>query len=242
MKISRTLSLALALGALAVTAHADMTVVQTATIDNPQLKAAMQSMSPEQKAQMSRFGWGSTITSKSYVKGTKSRTDIGQATSVIVDSATGKMTTLNRVSHTYSTQPLSAKAGHGMKVNLKSTGKTKTILGHLCRDYKLSMTSPSASGAMTITGDIWAAPDLPRLSAPPLGSSGPAAALAAQWSKIAGLPLQSIMVINGSPMGKTTVRTTVHSVSKTPVSASLFAVPAGYKPGPTGMMMPGMGR
>lgn len=241
MKISRTLSLALAVGAVAATAHADVTLVQTATIDNPQLKAMMQSLSPEQKAQMAQVGMGSTITSKSYVKGTKSRTDVGKITSVIVDSAAGKMISLNRVAHTYSTQSLSAKAGHGMKVSLKDTGKTKKILGHLCHDYKLNMTSPSASGAMTITGDVWAAPDLPRLAAPPLGNNGPAAAIAAQWGKISGLPLQTVMVIGGSPMGKTTVRTVARSVSTTPVPASLFAIPAGYKPGPAGMMMPGMG-
>jgi hypothetical protein len=240
MKISRTLSIALAVGVLATTAGADVTVVQTATIDNPQLKAMMQSLSPEQKAQMAQFGMGSTITSKSYIKGTKSRTDVGKITSVIVDSATGKMISLNRVSHTYSTQPLNAKAGRGTKISLKATGKTKTILGHLCRDYKLNMTSPAASGAMTITGDVWAAPDLPRLAAPPLGASGPAAAIAAQWGKIAGMPLQAVMVIGGSPMGRTTVRTMVHSVATTPLSASVFAIPAGYKPGPAGMM-PGMG-
>lgn len=245
MKISRTLSIALAVGALAGAANADVTVVQTAVIDNPQIKAMMQRLGPEQRAQMAQFGLGSTITSKSYMKGTKSRTDVGKATSVIVDSASGKMISLNRVSHTYSTQPIKARAGNGMKVSLKPTGKTKTILGHLCHDYKLTMTSPSASGAMNITGDVWAAPDLPHLNAPPLSSNGPGAAIAAQWSKIAGMPLQAVMTIGGSPVGKTTIRTTVRSVSMMPLPASVFAIPAGYRPGPAGMLpgMPGgMGR
>lgn len=240
MKISRTLTGALAALALTGAAGADVTAVQTVTIDNPQLKAMMQSMSPEQKAQLAKFGMGGTMTAKSYVKGSKARTDVGQATSVIVDSAARRMITLNRVSHTYSTQPINASAVRGAKVSLKPTGKTKTILGHLCRDYKLSMTSASPSGPMTITGDIWAAPDLPRLPASPLGSSGPAAAMAAQWSKVNGMPLQAVMVIGGSPIGRTTVRTMVRSVSMMPVPASVFAIPAGYRPGPAGMM-PGMG-
>jgi len=240
MKLSHTLPTALAAAFLTGAAGADVTVVQTATIDNPQLKAMMQSLSPEQKAQMARFGMGGTITSKSYVKGTKTRTDVGQMTSVIVDTAAGKMISLNRVSHTYSTQPLNASAGRGVKVSLKPTGKTKTLLGHLCRDYRLNMTSQSPSGPMTIVGDVWAAPDLPRLASPPLGSNGPAAAIAAQWSKIAGMPLQAVMTVGGSPIGKTVIRTTVQSVSMTPLPLSVFAIPAGYRPGPAGMM-PGMG-
>jgi len=241
MKISRTLGTALAALSLAGAAGADVTAVQTTTIDNPQLKAMMQSLSPEQRARMAQMGLSSVITSKSYVKGAKSRTDVGKVTSVIVDSATRRMISLNRISHTYSTQALNANAAQGMKVSLKPTGQTKTILGHLCRDYKLSMSGTSASGPVSVTGDIWAAPDLPRLAASPLGS-GPAAAISSQWSKIAGMPLQAVLVIGGSPMGKTTVRTTVRSVTQTPLPASLFAVPAGYRPGPAGMMMPGMGR
>ena len=241
MKIFRTILLALATGAVAGAASADVTVVQSVQIDSPQLKAMMQSLGPEQRARLAQFGLGGTITSKSYVKGGKSRTDVGQVTSVIVDSAAGRMTTVNRVSHTFSTQPISANAARGMKSSLKATGKTKVILGHLCRDYRLNMTGASASGPTTIAGDIWAAPDLPRLPAQALGGNGPTAAIASQWAKIAGMPLQVVMTINGSPLGKTTVRSTVRSVSTKPVSPSVFAIPVGYRPGPAGMMMPGMG-
>lgn len=241
MKMSRTLPATLAaLVALAGVARADVTVVQTAVIDNPQLKAMMQSLSPQQRAQLAQFGMGSTIQSTSYVHGQKSRTDVGNITSVIIDGVTGRMTSLNRVSHTYSTQPINAgNGGGGVKVSLKPTGKTKTILGHPCRSYHLTMISKGSNGPTTVNGDIWVAPDLPRLPVPPLGSRGPASLIAGQWSKINGMPLQTVMTIGGSPMGQTTIHTTVKSVSTRPVAASIFTIPAGYRHGPPGMM-PGM--
>ncbi len=243
MKISHTLSVVGAVAALAGAAHADVKVTQAVTVDNPQLKAAMQSMSPEQRAQMSKMGLGGTITSTLYVSGRRSRTDIGPFNSTIVDQAAGKMTMINRTSHTYSTQPLGGVAARAKSAaaSVKATGKTKVILGHLCRDYHLSVTTPSMPGG-SISGDVWAAADLPRLPVSAL-SGGPTAALTSQWSKIAGMPLQMTLTVTGSPAGNTVVRTVATQVRTTPIPASVFAVPAGYQPGPAygNPMMGGMG-
>lgn len=247
MKISRILSatgaVLGAVAALAGAAHADVKVVQSMTIDNPQLKAAMQSMSPEQRAQMAKMGIGGTIQSILYVSGRKSRTDIGAVNSTIINEASGKMTMINRTSHTYSTRPFGGTAGKtagGATASIKPTGKTKVILGHLCRDYRVNVSSASMPGG--ISGDIWAAPDLQRLPLPALSGS-PLAALGSQWSKIAGLPLQVTLTAAGSSMGTTVVRTIATSIKTTPLPASVFAIPAGYQAGPAygNPMMGGMG-
>lgn len=250
MKISRTLSMIGAasvigaVAALAGAARADVKVVQAVTIDNPQFKAAMQSMSPEQRAQMSKMGIGGTITSTLYVSGRKSRTDVGAFNSTIVDQAAGKVTQINRTSHTYSTQSLGsiANRARGATASVRPTGKTKTILGHLCRDYRLSVSGASATGG-SVSGDVWAAPDLPRPALPTL-SGGPEAALESQWSKITGMPLQMTLTLAGSSMGVTVVRTVATAIRTTPLPASVFAIPAGYRPGPAygNPMMGGMGR
>lgn len=243
MKISRTLSVLGVVSALAVAAHADVKVVQAVTIENPQLKAAIQSMSPEQRAQMAKMGLGGTIVSTVYISGKKSRTDVGPATSVIVDQASGKVTTLNRISHTYSTQPLSRSVNQAKNVQstVKSTGRTKVILGHLCRDYRVSLLSAVGGASMKISGDIWAAPDLPR---PAIAGAGPLGALQGQWSKMSGMPLLTTLTSTGSAAGATTIRVAAQSVSKTPIPASTFTVPSGYKLGPayaSPMMGGGMG-
>jgi hypothetical protein len=97
-----------------------------------------------------------------------------------------------------------------------------------------------------ISGDIWAAPDLPQPSVSVL-SAGPVASLQSQWKKIKGMPLQVLMTISGSPVGNTTVKVTTQAISTRPLPASVFAIPAGYKsvaPGANRMggMMGGMGR
>ncbi len=243
MKISRTLPVAAILALLTGAARADVKITQATTIDNPQLAAAMQSMSPEQKAQMAKMGMGGTILSTTYISGGKSRTDVGDANSVIVNKGSGQVTTLNRIAHTYSTQSYAAVYGRkqqGVTASVTPTGKTKTILGHSCRDYRLTMTSPALQGGQ-ISGDLWAATDLPRPPIPTM-AGGAGAALSGQWSKISGMPLVMTLVVSGSPAGKTTVTSRATAISTTPIPASAFAVPAGYKPGPAyaSPMMGGM--
>ena len=46
--------------------------------------------------------------------------------------------------------------------------------------------------------------------------------------KVKGFPLKTTMAVTGSPLGNTTVTTSVVSVSKAALPASAFAVPAGY--------------
>ena len=210
-------------------AHADLKVVQTTQIDNPQLKAYEETMTPQQKAQMAHSGnplfqGGPQITSL-YTHGSRTRLDIG-ATTYLLDSAARTTEVINRRTHTYSVQPYRMPSAGQTTVTVKDAKQTKVIAGHLCRHYFTTATLASQPGTL-IQGDIWAAQDIPQPAALSAGS-GPFAALQSQFQKIKGFPLKSSLTVTGSPLGNTTVQTSVVSVSKSPLPASTFAVPAGY--------------
>lgn len=225
----KSLYLAAALVSLSVAAHADLKVVQTTRIDNPQLKAYEDTMTPQQKAQMAHSGnplfQGGPQLTALYTHGTRTRLDLGTMT-YLVDSATRKTEIINRRTHTYSVQPYRTPSAGQTTVTVKDTKQTKLIAGHLCRHYFTTATLASQPGTL-IQGDIWAASDIAQPAALSAGS-GPFAALQSQFQKIKGFPLKSSLTITGSPLGNTTVQTSVVSVSKAPLPASTFAVPAGY--------------
>ena len=210
-------------------AHADLKVVQTTQIDNPQLKAYEETMTPQQKAAMAHSGnplfqGGPQITAL-YSQGARTRFDIGTITYLLNSSA--RITeTINRRTHTYTVQPYRAPSAGQTTVTVKDTKQTKVIAGHLCRHYFTTATLASQPGTL-IQGDIWAAQDIPQPAALSAGS-GPFAALQSQFQKIKGFPLKSSLTVTGSPLGNTTVQTSVVSVSKAPLPASTFTVPAGY--------------
>ena len=221
--------MAAALVSLSAAAHADLKVVQTTRIDSPQLKAMEETMTPQQKAQMAHSGnplyqGGPQITSF-YTQGTRTRVDLGPTT-YLVDSAARKTQIINRRTRTYTVQPYRTGGGGQSTVTVKDTKQTKVIAGHLCRHYFTTATLASSPGTL-VQGDIWAATDIAQPEALSAGS-GPFAALQSQFRKIKGFPLKSSLVVSGSPLGNLTVQTSVVSVSKTPLPASTFAVPAGY--------------
>lgn len=217
------------LASLGGAAHADLKVVQTTRFDSPQITAYLQTMTPQQKAQMARSGnplfqSGAQQTAL-YTRGSRTRLDIGTLT-YLADSAARQIDVVNRHTHTYSVQPYRAPSASQTTVTVKDTKQMKMIAGHLCRHYFTTATLASQPGTL-IQGDIWAAADIAQPAALSVGS-GPFAALQSQFQKIKGFPLKSSLVVTGSPLGNTTVTTAVVSVSKSPLPASTFAVPAGY--------------
>ncbi len=223
-------TLAAALAALTVSAaQADLKVVQTTRIDNPQLKAYMETMTPQQRAQMSHSDnpllRGGPQVSTVYLRGSKSRADLGGMT-YLMDAATHQTTIINRRKHTYSTAPTQAGAESRISATVKDTGQRKVIQGHPSRRYALRATLASQPGTI-IQGDIWAAQDLPRPFLPTSGQ-GPYAILQDLLRQVKGFPLKTNIAVVGSPMGNTTVTSSAVSVSQAPLPASLFAVPAGY--------------
>lgn len=213
-------------------AHADLKVVQTTQISSPQLQAYLETMTPQQRAQMAKSGnpllSGAPTRTVVYIQGDKTRAEIGPMIYILVPS-THNTAVLNPKAHTYTLQPYKAPALTGTgkpQVTVKDTGQSKVILGHPAKHYLMKATLPSQPGTV-IQGDVWAATDIPKPTM--LATGGPLASLQEQFSKIKGYPLRTTLVITGSPMGNTTVKSNVVSVSKAALPGSLFKVPAGYK-------------
>jgi hypothetical protein len=229
-KLSQKLAVtSLALMSVCGAAHADLKIVQTTQFDSPQLKAYEETMTPQQKAAMAKSGnplfQSGPQQTTLYEQGARTRIDVGFMT-YLVDSATHQTSAVNRRNHTYTVQAYRAPAAGAGQVTVKDTKQTKLIAGHLCRHYFTTAMLASQPGTV-IQGDIWAASDIPQPSALTAGS-GPLAALQSQFRKIKGYPLKSTLTVTGSPLGNTTVQTSVVSVSKAPLPSSIFAVPAGY--------------
>lgn len=231
---ARVCAVAALTGALAApAAHADLTLVQTTTISNPQITAALQSMTPQQRAQVQKSGspffQTGPQTTTIYTHGRQSRLDYG-AYSVIADPAKGQITTLNRRTRTYSTRPLAQNQSGGFAgATVRDLHQTKTILGHVAHHYTVATANVGGAGSQ-LKADVWAAPDL----AQPTGSltgGGPAGPLQSLLRQVKGLPLQTTLVVAGSPVGTVSVKLLARSLSTRPVAASVFALPAGYKPG-----------
>ncbi len=227
--MQKKLLIAAALLSVCGAAHADLKVVQTTRIDNPQLKAYEDTMTPQQKAQMAHSGnplfQGGPQLTALYMQGSRTRVDLGAIT-YLVDGKAHKTEVINRRTRTYSVQPYRMASAAQTTVKVKDTGQKKVIAGHLCRRYFTTATLTSQPGTL-IQGDIWAAADIAQPAALSAGS-GPFAALQSQFRKINGFPLKSSLIVTGSPLGNITVQTSVVSVSKAPLPASTFAVPAGY--------------
>ncbi len=235
-KMALTISGLAALTALTgPAARADLKVVQTLRIDSPQLKAYLDSMTPEQRAKMSRSGnpmfSGAPQVTTLYVRGSKSRADIGPMT-YVSDAATNQTTVINRRSHTYSTMPTPKSSAGQISATVKDTGQTKMIQGHPSHRYAMTATLASQPGTV-IRGEIWAAQDLPRPTLPASGQ-GPMAVMEGLLRKVKGMPLKTTLAVTGSPLGNTTFTSSVVSVSRASLPASVFAVPAGYMKGSMG--------
>lgn len=229
---------ALTISLTASVAHADLKVVQNTSIDSPQLKAYMDTMTPQQRAQMAHSGnpllRGGPQQTVIFVRGSQTRADVGSMT-YLVNAAKHQTIVLNRTTHTYMTQPYkapSAGAPGQIQATVKDTGQTKVISGHPARRYLMTATVPSQPGTI-IRGDIWAALDLPQPAQISTGS-GPFAAMQSQFRKVKGYPLKTSLAITGSPLGDTTVSSSVVSVSKAALPASVFAIPTGYKKAASG--------
>lgn len=224
-------------GALAApAAHADLTLVQTTTISNPQITAALQSMTPQQRAQVQKSGGPFFQTGPQtmtiYTHGRQSRLDYG-VYSVIATPDARQVLTLNRRTHTYSTRPLPANGGGGFAgAAVRDLHQSKTILGHVAHHYTVATANVAGAGSQ-LKADVWAAPDLAQPSGS-LTGGGPTGPLQSLLRRVKGLPLQTTLVIAGSPVGTVTAKLVAKSISTRPIALSVFALPAGYRPGPVG--------
>ena len=211
VKLSAAMA-ALALSS-ALPAHADVTVVATMTTSGGRPGAPGASKEP------------ATSTETIYYKGKKMRVE-SQGSVILFDGATNSTFILNPADKSYitfadmtaMTSPLMAMMKFSTTANVSPTGKTRTIAGHLAKEYSYTsaidmMTNPGAMaglgmpqkagapttpmhvGTIQASGDYW----VTTISSLPDGGSGAIKATAAQFStmipgmkplmdKLAGVP------------------------------------------------------
>jgi hypothetical protein len=200
--------------------YADLTVVQKVTSPAPGGGAPRQS----------------TVTQR--VKGTKMRMDMDQMTSSLIDLDAGKMYMLDHGGKKAVAMPLdmmkkqaeqmqAALAG-GQKPGASTvtpTGKTQTIGGLACKEYKVS-----ASGSLNMTATYWMAEDAKVTELEPfkkfIGDMNPMLGKDV-FSQLKGLPMrsESTLQVGGQAIVSTSE---VTSLSHDPVADDVFVIPAGY--------------
>jgi hypothetical protein len=163
------------------------------------------------------------------VKGNKVRTDNGDTASVIMDTATGDMTTLmheQKMVMTMNTKTLQASLpagkeqpvpGHETKVT--ATGKKETVDGHECEIYYSEAAGQKVKMWMALSY-----PNLEKLKAEMAGMAKMAGVGAGKTAEIPGIMVKSEYEQSGL---KFTTR--LISMELKPVSDEVFKLPADYK-------------
>lgn len=119
-----------------------------------------------------------------------------------------------------------AESGERKRPDLKRTGRTDTILGYRCEEWRLDDEDGST--------EIWATRELGSF----LGFGSRGREEAPPWEKDAATRgLFPLKVLHHDPKGKETMTMVATKIDKKTVPDSSFAVPAGYKK----MEMPNMG-
>lgn len=227
-------------------ARADLTITQKTVIQCPGIQKMLAEVPEEQRApllkMMSPMLTGAPWVTTTYLKGTRMRTDMGQ-TSLVVNSASGDALTINRLTHRYSVgpyDPFSSSSG-SFTCHISPTDEHATMFGQTVRRYLVTLTS-SVLPNSPISGEIWAAPNLP--TPPEAGFAGGSGAMfQAEMSKVKGMPLAYKLIYKNTPAGDITVTSYATSLEKTTLSAAAFRAPAGYEPGrvQTASSMPSTG-
>lgn len=215
-------------------ARADLTITQKTVIQCPGMQQMLGEIPVEQRApllkMMSPMLTGTPWITTTYLKGTRMRTDMGQ-TSLVVNSASGDALTIDRVTHRYSVgpyDPFQASSG-SFTCHITPTDEHATLLGQPVRRYIVAMTS-SVLPHSPISGEIWAAPNLP--TPPDAGFAGGAGAMfQAEMAKVQGMPLAYRLVYKDTPAGDISVTSYATSIAKTALSEEAFRAPQGYEQG-----------
>jgi hypothetical protein len=182
----------------------------------------------------------------------------GNDTIIRVDE--GKIITINHAQKTYSSvsvselsQVLEKTAAEEGENNKEQVEAMRQVMGEMMNSYKVTKIGPGEMIAgfrtekYTVQGmlemEIWAAPDLkvPELYYEALKMSVPANAmldvrkLFDEFKKIDGMTLKTVRTME---MLNTEVKTetVVTSVERTPIPASVFSIPEGYKQVPAEML------
>jgi len=203
---------------------------------NPSMKASLEQQLQSMKL-MQGEGGVSNLLPKSYtvkIKDGNSYTTIdGGAMAAMGDilyvKATDKTYFIKTASKTYSVSPKSAAASastNNQTIKVVPTTETKKILTYNCTKYIVTITE----NGKTQTMNIWATKDLKQYSSQSFQTAGVGQnSHAAAFKDIDGVPLRIEMTEQGQ-----SVVLEVLELKNTPLSASDFVLPAGFKEVPFG--------
>lgn len=193
-----------------------------------------------------------TIRSTNYFSKNAMKRAGSDGNDTIIQFDLGKIITIDNNKKTYSEttveqlQQMMQKATSAMTANKEQMEAMRKMMGQVSDSIAVTKEGPGehiagyATMKYTITGmmnmEIWAAPELKvpglyydalkmRVPPNPLFDMGK---MYDEFKKIDGMTLKTIMTIKmmNNEMKTTTV---VESVEKTPIPASIFTIPAGYK-------------
>jgi hypothetical protein len=168
------------------------------------------------------------------IKDGKSRADLASALSLITDAATGDAITLKHSDRSFMKVPaaqsqamleeMKRKRGDAPPPQLKPTGRKEKVGEYECEIFTTDL------GGLTVT--YWLAKDFPNYAAVQKQLSAVqsgAQALSSQGlmpdpASFPGMTMKTVLELSGKK-----VTTTTLSVRETPVDASVFEIPKGYK-------------
>ncbi len=178
---------------------------------------------------------GQQMTMTLKTKGTMLRMDLNPQMSMLVDSSSGEMKTLMHDQKMFmsmnmdtikSMMPAAAKKAPTEKPLLKALGNHQKINGYDTEEYLFTQGE--------VVSHLWIAKDFPHYEAfiqamdamrkGPIGQMSPQ--LQMDMSELPGLPLKSVVEMNGKLTGTSTMKT----IEEKDLPASDFAPPADYKP------------
>ena len=209
-------------------ARADLKVVQTTTLTNSQYAAMRDSMTANQKAAAHRAGMdlmmGIPQTNTIYISGQHFRFDQSEH-HFIADTRANTITSVDIATKSYRLAPLTVQSTNFTWV-VTSDKKHRNLVGHPASLYSIKGSSVTFPGEV-ITGKIWAADDIP---IPTPASTGLPAQFVSILQQVKKWPLLMDLKVTGAPSGQIVLSSKTVSVSKAPLPAATFRVPAGYKP------------
>jgi hypothetical protein len=178
---------------------------------------------------------GQKMTMTLKAKGNLIRMDINPQMSMVIDSASGEMKTLMHdqkmvmsmnMETMKSMMPAAAKGGTATKPTIKALGNKEKINGYDTEEYLVTQGD--------VVSHLWIAKDYPHFEAfikamdsmrqGPIGQMSPQ--LQMDMSALPGMPLRSVVEMNGKPAGTSTIK----SVEEKDLDAADFTIPADYKP------------
>ena len=214
----------------------DLTIYSTETLICPELAAILAQMSPRERQQNQQnplFRVGA-VEQKLYVKGKQERLDFDNVAILYDQSDANTAAIIDPFAHVYSLLPLGDDDSDELLSDVPivtNTQERQIIAGHSAVHYTIHGHTTMGK----LTGDVWAAEDMPDIDA---GFYDQSLSMKGLWSKIPGYVLYEDLAIYTDTGGNVKVimreKSEVHSVINQDLPEEYFTLPGGFQRVPLG--------